>query len=144
MSPKDQSTQKLDSQVKRCGLQPEHRHTLFQGFRIFSFNLSSRVSPIQRETAYFQINRHRNSILHLIMLVFLCFLLFVSMILTIKKNMTFLFPGKAFVPPPKVDVGVVHFRPKLTPLSKQTFSLVERFNRHLFHLPNKYCRTPIR
>ncbi|GFO19293.1 rRNA adenine n(6)-methyltransferase, partial [Plakobranchus ocellatus] len=54
-------------------------------------------------------------------------------------SLKFAIPGKAFVPPPKVDVGVVKFVPRKEPLIRQPFSLVERINRHLFHHPNKYC-----
>ncbi|XP_005098443.2 mitochondrial dimethyladenosine transferase 1 [Aplysia californica] len=55
-------------------------------------------------------------------------------------KLKFTIPGRAFVPPPKVDVGVVHFTPKVKPLISQPFQLVERVNRHLFHLPNKLCK----
>ncbi|GFR84188.1 rRNA adenine N(6)-methyltransferase [Elysia marginata] len=54
-------------------------------------------------------------------------------------SLKFSIPGKAFVPPPKVDVGVVKFVPRKDPLIRQPFSLVERINRHLFHHANKYC-----
>lgn len=54
-------------------------------------------------------------------------------------SLKFSIPGRAFVPPPKVDVGVVKFVPRREPLIKQSFLLVERINRHLFHHPNKYC-----
>ncbi|CAL1529544.1 unnamed protein product [Lymnaea stagnalis] len=54
-------------------------------------------------------------------------------------KLKFSIPGRAFVPPPKVDVGVVHFVPKIKPLINQPFKVVEKVNRHLFHLPNKYC-----
>ncbi|KAH9489464.1 Dimethyladenosine transferase 1, mitochondrial [Bulinus truncatus] len=55
----------------------------------------------------------------------------------------FTIPGKAFVPPPKIDVGVVQFVPKVTPLIQQHFQLVEKMNRHLFHMPNKYFHKAI-
>ncbi|RUS85173.1 hypothetical protein EGW08_007077 [Elysia chlorotica] len=54
-------------------------------------------------------------------------------------SLKFSIPGKAFVPPPKVDVGVVKFVPRREPLIRQSFALVERMNRHLFHHPNKFC-----
>ncbi|XP_059173799.1 dimethyladenosine transferase 1, mitochondrial-like [Physella acuta] len=53
-------------------------------------------------------------------------------------KLQFIIPGKAFVPPPEVDVGIVTCIPKVEPLIQQPFKLVEKVNRHLFHLPNKY------
>lgn len=54
-------------------------------------------------------------------------------------KLKFSIPGRAFVPPPLVDVGVVHFVPKIKPLINQPFKVVEKVNRHLFNMPNKYC-----
>ncbi|XP_013077443.1 dimethyladenosine transferase 1, mitochondrial-like [Biomphalaria glabrata] len=58
-------------------------------------------------------------------------------------QLKFSIQGKAFVPPPKVDVGVVHFVPKVQPLIQQNFTLVEKVNRHLFQMPNKYYPKPL-
>uniref|UniRef100_A0A0B7BIC6 rRNA adenine N(6)-methyltransferase n=1 Tax=Arion vulgaris TaxID=1028688 RepID=A0A0B7BIC6_9EUPU len=53
-------------------------------------------------------------------------------------KLKFTIPGKAFVPPPEVDVGVVKFVPLKEPLIHQPFALVEKVCRHLFNTPNKY------
>lgn len=51
----------------------------------------------------------------------------------------FTIPGKAFVPKPKVDVGVVHFIPLKTPLVDEPFHFVENVCRSLFSFRQKYC-----
>jgi dimethyladenosine transferase 1 len=48
--------------------------------------------------------------------------------------------GSAFVPPPKVDVGVVTFEPLRKPLISQPFKLVENVAKHLFHHKQKMVR----
>lgn len=48
--------------------------------------------------------------------------------------------GRAFVPKPNVDVGVVHFTPHITPKIKAPFSLVEKVARNTFSFRQKYCR----
>uniref|UniRef100_A0A0K8SDC9 rRNA adenine N(6)-methyltransferase n=1 Tax=Lygus hesperus TaxID=30085 RepID=A0A0K8SDC9_LYGHE len=48
-------------------------------------------------------------------------------------------PGKAFVPKPDVDVGVVHFVPLVTPMIDLPFDLVEKVARCLFSYRQKYC-----
>ena len=51
--------------------------------------------------------------------------------------------GKSFVPPPDVDVGVVHFIPRKRPLIDVPFPLVQKVCRHLFHYRQKHCRTSL-
>ncbi|BFZ19304.1 hypothetical protein BsWGS_22343 [Bradybaena similaris] len=58
-------------------------------------------------------------------------------------KLKFTIPGQAFVPPPKVDVGVVQFVPLKEPRINQPFPLVEKVSRHLFHYPNKYLTKSI-
>ncbi|XP_070568896.1 dimethyladenosine transferase 1, mitochondrial-like [Ptychodera flava] len=52
-------------------------------------------------------------------------------------------PGSAFVPKPDVDVGVVHFTPRIEPLIHCPFKLVEKVVRSVFHFRRKYCRRGI-
>ncbi|CAG5115833.1 unnamed protein product, partial [Candidula unifasciata] len=59
-------------------------------------------------------------------------------------KLKFTIPGKAFVPPPEVDVGVVKFVPLKEPRIRQPFPLVEKVSRHLFHLPNKFIIKSVR
>lgn len=49
-------------------------------------------------------------------------------------------PGRAFVPAPEVDVGVVQLVPRVKPLIQLPFPLVEKVARHVFHYRQKYCR----
>jgi len=49
-------------------------------------------------------------------------------------------PGKVFLPPPDVDVGVVTFRPKKQPDINQPFKLVEKLVRHTFQYRQKFCK----
>ncbi|XP_068608149.1 dimethyladenosine transferase 1, mitochondrial [Brachionichthys hirsutus] len=51
----------------------------------------------------------------------------------------FTIPGQAFVPKPKVDVGVVHFTPLAQPQIKQPFKMVEKVVRNVFQFRGKYC-----
>lgn len=51
----------------------------------------------------------------------------------------FTIPGKAFVPKPDVDVGVVTLYPLKYPLVKLPFKLVERVVTHIFNMRQKYC-----
>ncbi|XP_055471970.1 dimethyladenosine transferase 1, mitochondrial isoform X2 [Psammomys obesus] len=51
----------------------------------------------------------------------------------------FTIPGKAFVPKPEVDVGVVHFTPLIEPKIKQPFKLVEKVVQNVFQFRRKYC-----
>ncbi|XP_049509103.1 dimethyladenosine transferase 1, mitochondrial isoform X2 [Panthera uncia] len=48
-------------------------------------------------------------------------------------------PGRAFVPKPEVDVGVVHFTPLTRPRIEQPFKLVERVVQNAFQFRRKYC-----
>ncbi|XP_073999413.1 mitochondrial transcription factor B1 [Rhodnius prolixus] len=48
-------------------------------------------------------------------------------------------PGRAFLPKPEVDVGVVHFLPLVNPVIDLPFSLVEKVVRCLFSHRQKYC-----
>ncbi|KAH8264810.1 hypothetical protein KR038_002093 [Drosophila bunnanda] len=52
----------------------------------------------------------------------------------------FIIPGKAFVPKPQVDVGVVKVIPLKRPKTHLPFPLVERVVRHIFSMRQKYCR----
>lgn len=55
----------------------------------------------------------------------------------------FTIPGRAFVPKPEVDVGVVHFTPLARPQIQQPFKLVEKVVRNVFQFRRKYCRKGI-
>jgi len=49
-------------------------------------------------------------------------------------------PGKAFVPKPDVDVGVVTIIPYQVPLTTLPFDLVEKICRYIFSMRQKFCR----
>ncbi|XP_034051544.1 dimethyladenosine transferase 1, mitochondrial [Thalassophryne amazonica] len=51
----------------------------------------------------------------------------------------FTIPGTAFVPKPKVDVGVVHFTPLVQPQIQQPFRLVNKLVRNIFQFRRKHC-----
>ncbi|KAF7658783.1 hypothetical protein LDENG_00007360 [Lucifuga dentata] len=55
----------------------------------------------------------------------------------------FTIPGRAFVPKPEVDVGVVHFTPLVQPQIQQSFKLVEKVVRNIFQFRRKYCHKGI-
>lgn len=57
-----------------------------------------------------------------------------------KPELKFVIPGKAFVPKPDVDVGVVTIVPLIEPLTDLHFDLVEKVVRHIFAMRQKYCR----
>lgn len=50
----------------------------------------------------------------------------------------FTIPGKAFVPKPDVDVGVVTLYPRKYPLMNLPFKMIEKVLRHIFNLRQKY------
>ncbi|KAK7904805.1 hypothetical protein WMY93_017412 [Mugilogobius chulae] len=50
----------------------------------------------------------------------------------------FTIPGRAFVPKPEVDVGVVHFTPLVQPQIQQPFKLVEKVVRNVFQFRRKH------
>ncbi|RZF39568.1 hypothetical protein LSTR_LSTR001089 [Laodelphax striatellus] len=50
----------------------------------------------------------------------------------------FTIPGKAFVPKPEVDVGVVHFVPLESPVIDLPFQLIEKVVRCVFNFRQKY------
>jgi len=54
----------------------------------------------------------------------------------VEHNMTI--PGKAFVPQPDVDVGVVTFLPRVRPLINMDFNLIEHVLRTIFSFRQKY------
>lgn len=56
----------------------------------------------------------------------------------------FTIQGGSFVPPPDVDVGVVRLVPRIEPLFRQPFELVEKVLRCLFNTKRKYIRNPMR
>nr|XP_023664328.1 dimethyladenosine transferase 1, mitochondrial [Paramormyrops kingsleyae]XP_023664338.1 dimethyladenosine transferase 1, mitochondrial [Paramormyrops kingsleyae]XP_023664349.1 dimethyladenosine transferase 1, mitochondrial [Paramormyrops kingsleyae]XP_023664358.1 dimethyladenosine transferase 1, mitochondrial [Paramormyrops kingsleyae]XP_023664364.1 dimethyladenosine transferase 1, mitochondrial [Paramormyrops kingsleyae]XP_023664373.1 dimethyladenosine transferase 1, mitochondrial [Paramor len=60
-----------------------------------------------------------------------------------KVRDCFTIPGRAFVPKPKVDVGVVHFTPLAQPQIQQPFKLVEKVVKNVFQFRRKYCRRGI-
>lgn len=49
----------------------------------------------------------------------------------------FTIPGKAFLPKPDVDVGVVHLNPKSEPVTKVPFKIVEKVLRTIFNMRQK-------
>ncbi|XP_078505309.1 dimethyladenosine transferase 1, mitochondrial [Lissotriton helveticus] len=51
----------------------------------------------------------------------------------------FTIPGRAFIPKPKVDVGVIHFTPLIEPQINQPFKLVEKVVQSVFQFKRKYC-----
>ncbi|XP_077005454.1 dimethyladenosine transferase 1, mitochondrial isoform X1 [Tamandua tetradactyla] len=51
----------------------------------------------------------------------------------------FTIPGRAFIPKPEVDVGVVHFTPLVQPKIEQPFKLVEKVVQNAFQFRRKYC-----
>ncbi|KAM4772728.1 dimethyladenosine transferase 1, mitochondrial [Rhinophrynus dorsalis] len=51
----------------------------------------------------------------------------------------FTIPGRAFVPKPEVDVGIVHFTPLKQPQIEQPFKLVEKVVKSVFQFRRKYC-----
>ncbi|XP_047201643.1 dimethyladenosine transferase 1, mitochondrial [Girardinichthys multiradiatus] len=51
----------------------------------------------------------------------------------------FVIPGRAFVPKPEVDVGVVHFTPLVEPQIQRPFKLVEKVVRNVFQFRRKHC-----
>lgn len=55
----------------------------------------------------------------------------------------FTIPGRAFVPKPEVDVGVVHFTPLVQPQIQQPFKLVEKVIRNIFQFRRKHCHKGI-
>ncbi|KAL0969265.1 hypothetical protein UPYG_G00224710 [Umbra pygmaea] len=56
---------------------------------------------------------------------------------TVKSCFTI--PGRAFIPKPEVDVGVVHFTPLVQPQIQQPFKLVEKVVRNVFQFRRKHC-----
>ncbi|XP_055905992.1 dimethyladenosine transferase 1, mitochondrial [Eupeodes corollae] len=68
-----------------------------------------------------------------------CRLSIMSQIWT-EPTLKFIIPGKAFVPKPDVDVGVVKFVPLKEPKTDIPFDVVERVNRHIFSMRQKFCR----
>lgn len=57
-----------------------------------------------------------------------------------RAELKFLIPGKAFVPKPDVDVGVISIIPLKTPLTTIHFDVVEKVLRHIFSMRQKYCQ----
>ncbi|XP_028908132.1 dimethyladenosine transferase 1, mitochondrial isoform X1 [Ornithorhynchus anatinus] len=51
----------------------------------------------------------------------------------------FTIPGRAFLPKPEVDVGVIHFTPLVEPQISQPFKLVEKVVQNVFQFRRKYC-----
>lgn len=50
----------------------------------------------------------------------------------------FIIPGKAFLPKPDVDVGVVTLKPFTYPLTDVPFKMVEKILRNIFNMRQKY------
>jgi len=57
-----------------------------------------------------------------------------------QPHFKFTIPGKAFVPKPDVDVGIVTLIPYQIPLTNLPFNLVEKVCRHIFSMRQKFCR----
>ncbi|XP_052871831.1 dimethyladenosine transferase 1, mitochondrial [Anopheles cruzii] len=57
-----------------------------------------------------------------------------------KPELRFIISGRAFVPKPEVDVGVITIVPLQTPLTQVHFDTVEKVIRHIFSMRQKYCR----
>ncbi|CAL2029455.1 unnamed protein product [Caenorhabditis brenneri] len=55
-----------------------------------------------------------------------------------EPKMVFQISGSCFVPRPQVDVGVVRFVPRKTPLVKTSFEILEKLCRQVFHYRQKY------
>ncbi|MFH4981468.1 hypothetical protein AB6A40_008177 [Gnathostoma spinigerum] len=55
-----------------------------------------------------------------------------------EPKIVFTIPRSCFVPKPDVDVGVVKFIPRVEPLIKCCFELVEKVAREIFHYRQKY------
>lgn len=68
-----------------------------------------------------------------------CRLSIMSQIWT-QPHFKFTIPGKAFVPKPDVDVGIVTLIPDQRPLTDLPFDLVEKVCRYIFSMRQKYCR----
>lgn len=60
-----------------------------------------------------------------------------------RPEMKFEIPGSAFVPKPDVDVGVVTMIPLKYPLTNLPFDLVEKVNRYIFSMRQKFVRRGI-
>lgn len=58
-------------------------------------------------------------------------------------HLKFKIPGTAFLPKPKVDVGVVHFEPLIEPFIKMDFEIVEKVLRIMFNYRQKYCNRAV-
>jgi len=52
----------------------------------------------------------------------------------------FAFSGKAFVPAPDVDVGLVKLVPRKQPIIDLPYPLITKVARHLFHHRQKLCK----
>lgn len=57
-----------------------------------------------------------------------------------KPELKFVIPGKAFVPKPNVDVGVVTLTPLKTFATDLPFDLVEKIMRYIFSMRQKFVR----
>ncbi|CAI2304258.1 unnamed protein product [Caenorhabditis sp. 36 PRJEB53466] len=57
-----------------------------------------------------------------------------------EPKMVFQIPGSCFVPRPKVDVGVVRFEPRKTPLASVPFEVLEKVCRQVFIYRQKYVQ----
>lgn len=68
-----------------------------------------------------------------------CRLSIMSQIWT-EPFLKFIISGKAFVPKPEVDVGVVRIVPLKKPKTNLPFLIVEKVIRHIFSMRQKYCR----
>lgn len=97
----------------------------------FSYGRASMTLTFQKEVA--------ERIVAPIMSAQRCRLSVMSQIWT-RPDFRFEIPGRAFVPKPDVDVGVVTFVPYIRPLTDLPFDLVERVVRHIFAMRQKYCR----
>lgn len=58
-------------------------------------------------------------------------------------ELKFIIPGKAFVPKPDVDVGVITMVPLANPLTDVPFQVVEKVMRYIFSMRQKFVRRGI-
>lgn len=56
----------------------------------------------------------------------------------------FTIPGRAFLPKPDVNVGIVHFEPLKEPIIPLPFDLIEKVLRTLFLSKQKYIKTTVK
>ncbi|XP_045160524.2 dimethyladenosine transferase 1, mitochondrial-like [Mercenaria mercenaria] len=61
-----------------------------------------------------------------------------------EVKLKMIIPGRAFVPAPEVDVGLVHLIPRKKPRIDLPYRLIVKVNRHLFHYRQKMCKNSLK